>query len=323
MYTITIPSYIQPYLQTKTMQRLKYIDMNCGIPYTSMQPYASLQPYNRYEHSLRVACLLHHFHQPKHIVLAGLFHDCATPVFSHTIDFMNGDYAKQESTEANTTSMMQKDSLLMHLLQKDCISISSVCDYHMYPIADNDSPQLSCNRLEYTFSNMIDYNLGTKEDVHQFLEDIVISENEYNQQELVFQHASIANAFTHIALQLGKIYSSNKSRFAMEMLSRIIQKCLDNQIIYIDDLWKEESFVIEKIQKSNMKEDWIHYTHLCDVQTSDENGIILQVKKRWIDPIVLNRGRVSRICDTIGNDISNFIEYPMDEKLSGVYRDER
>ena len=41
----------------------------------------------------------------------------------------------------------------MSLLKKDNIDVNEVCDYKLYPIADNNTPQLSADRLEYTFSS--------------------------------------------------------------------------------------------------------------------------------------------------------------------------
>lgn len=41
----------------------------------------------------------------------------------------------------------------MELLERDNIKVDEVDDYHIYPIADNDTPKLSADRLEYTFTN--------------------------------------------------------------------------------------------------------------------------------------------------------------------------
>ena len=41
----------------------------------------------------------------------------------------------------------------MALLNRDGIKVEEVADYHIYPIADNDTPCLSSDRLEYTLSN--------------------------------------------------------------------------------------------------------------------------------------------------------------------------
>ncbi len=40
----------------------------------------------------------------------------------------------------------------MNLLTRDNIRVEEVLDYHIYPIADNDTPKLSADRLEYALS---------------------------------------------------------------------------------------------------------------------------------------------------------------------------
>ena len=58
--------------------------------------------------------------------------------------------------------------------------------YHMYPIADNDTPQLSSDRLEYTLSN----GLGVKkeiwnlDEIKEIYQNIEIQKNEEGIEEL-------------------------------------------------------------------------------------------------------------------------------------------
>ena len=66
---------------------------------------------------------------------------------------MNGDHETQESTEELTTYMTKNSKEIMELLERDNIKIDEVNDYHIYPIADNDTLKLSADRLEYTFTN--------------------------------------------------------------------------------------------------------------------------------------------------------------------------
>lgn len=40
----------------------------------------------------------------------------------------------------------------MNLLKRDNIFIEEVCDYKKYPLADNETPKLAADRLEYNFS---------------------------------------------------------------------------------------------------------------------------------------------------------------------------
>ncbi len=61
----------------------------------------------------------------------------------------------QESTEDLTTLIISNSNEIMKLLRRDNINIDDVCDYHIYPIADNDTPRLSSDRLEYSLSNAL------------------------------------------------------------------------------------------------------------------------------------------------------------------------
>lgn len=87
-----IPDFLFPYIETKEMQRIGKISMNCGTDYT--QIFHNKFFYSNLEHSIGVALIVWHFTKDKKQTLSGLFHDIATPVFKHCIDFMNGDHEK-------------------------------------------------------------------------------------------------------------------------------------------------------------------------------------------------------------------------------------
>ncbi len=315
-----IPKEIEPYLSSESMLRLKKIDMNCGVNYTSLPIFCNLLPYSRYDHSLRVACIIYYFTKDLKQALSGLFHDISTPTFSHTIDFLNGDYMNQESTEKLTSHVIENDILIPQLLRKDGISISSVCDYHMYPIADNDSPKLSSDRLEYTLANGVNYHFISKEETEAIFHDIQIGINEENEEEMMFLHENYAKKFTSLALKCGRLYSSKQDRYAMELLSHLIKEYIDQNILKYEDLYTDEQQVIQKI-KDDPK--WIHYTNLSNV-IEDETGIIIHAKKRYIDPYVLGKGRMSQISDTIKNEIDDFLYHDLqEEKLIGVFKNGR
>ena len=158
LYKKDYPVFIEPYLYSKSMQRLKGVDMNCGLQFTSHSGFSSYGSYSRYDHSVGVACIIWHFTHDKKQTLAGLFHDISTRVFSHVIDFVKNDYLVQESTEDETRQILLQDVGIMNQLLRDGISVDEVSDYHVYPIADNDSPRLSSDRLEYTLGNLLNYS---------------------------------------------------------------------------------------------------------------------------------------------------------------------
>ena len=67
--------------------------------------------YSSLDHSIAVALIVWRFTHDKKQTFAGLFHDISTPAFKHCVDFMNGDYLKQESTEGLTTDFIKKSHI--------------------------------------------------------------------------------------------------------------------------------------------------------------------------------------------------------------------
>ena len=94
----------------------------------------------------------------------------------------------QESTEDLTTETIKNSEEIMQLLKRDNITISEVDNYHLYPIADNDTPKLSADRLEYSLSNdLIVFKSNTLEEIREIYNDIEVQTNEDGISELGFK----------------------------------------------------------------------------------------------------------------------------------------
>lgn len=145
------PEWLMDYVQTKEMLFQQHISVTCGTIYSDL--FQNNFFFSSLDHSIAVALIIWHFTKDKKQSLSGLFHDIATPVFKHCVDFLNGDYMHQESTEDLTTKIITNSKEIMNLLKRDRIKVDEVNDYHFYPIADNDIPKLSADRLEYSLSN--------------------------------------------------------------------------------------------------------------------------------------------------------------------------
>ena len=147
------PEWLNEYINTKELLKQQYISITCGTIYSNL--FESDFFFSSLDHSIAVSLIIWHFTHSKVQTLSGLFHDIATPVFKHCVDFLNGDYMSQESTEDLTTDIIKNSKEIMDLLKRDNIDISQVDNYHLYPIADNDTPKLSSDRLEYSLSNAL------------------------------------------------------------------------------------------------------------------------------------------------------------------------
>ena len=167
------PEWLLDYINTPELLNQQYISITCGTIYSDL--FESSYFFSSLDHSIAVALIIWHFTHDKKQTLSGLFHDIATPVFKHCVDFLNGDYISQESTEDLTNEIISNSKEIMALLERDNIKLNEVDDYHKYPIADNDTPQLSADRLEYSLSNaLLTYNKSNIEDIKEVYSDIEI-----------------------------------------------------------------------------------------------------------------------------------------------------
>ena len=165
------PTWLNDYINTKEMLKQQYISITCGTIYSDL--FESEFFFSSLDHAIAVALIIWHFTKDKKQTLSGLFHDIATPVFKHCVDFMNKDYITQESTEDLTTQIIENSEEIMDLLQRDKIKLNEVDNYHLYPIADNDTPQLSSDRLEYNLSNaLFTYKLSDIETIKEIYNEI-------------------------------------------------------------------------------------------------------------------------------------------------------
>ncbi len=309
IYSKDIPEFLLEFASTKEMQRLKGVGMNCGCEYTSFSIFKSGTQYSRYIHSLGVALIVWNFTKDKAKSVAGLLHDISTPVFAHTIDFLNNDHEKQESTEAETKRTIEESNEIMYLLNKYSLNLNEVADYHIYPVADNDSPKLSADRLEYSLGNMYNYGFCSMKEIIKYYNNLVVGKNEYDETELMFKDVSVAVEFTKNVLKNSRVYFGDEDRFAMQKLADLLKVAIGTKVLNKEDLYKTEDTVISKlISIENTKALWNEFNEYSTVKTSvekptDTSWIKVSSKKRFIDPFVKDRGRVSKLSKGVLKEI--------------------
>ena len=239
---------------------------------------------------------------------AALLHDIATPVFSHVVDFLRGDHEKQESTESGTEALILGSRELLAVFEKYGIDPQRVTDYHIYPIADNDSPRLSADRLEYTLGNIVNFGFGTEETVKTYYEDLTATD-----EELVFRTPETAAAFARDALRCGHIYVSDADRFSMQTLADILQKAVAAGRLTEADFYTREQLVIEKLVAA----DWESYRSLHAL-CRREDGLVIPAKKRYIDPCTQGGQRASKQDPVFAGELADFLAYSFDYGLCAI-----
>ena len=309
------PEWLNEYIDTKELLSQKYISVTCGTIYSKL--FESDFFFSSLDHSVAVALIIWHFTHDKKQTLSGLFHDISTPVFKHCVDFLNGDYMTQESTEDLTSKIIKDSSEISKFLKRDKIEIEEVDNYHIYPIADNDTPKLSSDRLEYSLSNaLFTYKLLDKEEIKEIYNDIEVQVNEENEKELGFKTKKIARNFVKITSKLSVIYREDRTRYSMQLLADILKRLNEDNIISIEDLYKlKESEIIDIIEKSRYKEVFNIWKNAKKVKVSKEEPSKVYfvhhgAKVRYIDPL-FNGTRMSKACKIAKNMIDKNLKYDM------------
>ena len=248
------PEWLNEYINTKELLSQQYISVTSGTIYSNL--FESDFFFSSLDHSVAVALIIWHFTHDKKQTLSGLFHDIATPAFKHCVDFLNGDYMTQESTEDLTTVIIKNSKEIMTLLKRDNIKISEVNNYHIYPIADNDTPKLSADRLEYSLSNaLFIYKLLDFKIIKEIYDDIGIQKNEVGEIELGFKTKKIAKDFVKVTSKLSIMYHEDRTRYSMQFVADILKRLSDDGKISKRDLYElKESDVINIIESSKYKE---------------------------------------------------------------------
>ena len=309
------PEWLNDYIETKELLKQRYISVTCGTIYSDL--FESEFFFSSLDHSVAVALIVWHFTHDKKQTLSGLFHDIATPVFKHCVDFLNGDYMTQESTEDLTSKIISSSKEIMDLLKRDNIKLEEVDDYHIYPVADNDTPKLSADRLEYSLSNALLTNkLLNIDEIKKIYSDVILDKDEDGTLELSFKSKETALEFVKITSKLSIIYRDDGTRYSMQLIADIIKKLNENRLITKEDLYnKKESEVIEIIENSKYKEIFNIWKNAKNVKVSKEKPenvyfVHHGAKIRYIDPLVDKR-RISSISEEAKKEIDKNLSYDM------------
>ena len=268
------PEWLNDYIETKELLKQRYISVTCGKIYSNLFEIDFF--FSSLDHSVAVALIVWHFTHDKKQTLSGLFHDIATPVFKHCVDFLNGDYMTQESTEDLTSKIISSSKEIMDLLKRDNIKLEEVDDYHIYPVADNDTPKLSADRLEYSLSNALLTNkLLNIDEIKKIYNDVILDKDEDGTLELSFKSKDTALEFVKITSKLSIIYREDRTRYSMQLLADIIKKLNEDRLITKEDLYNmKESEVIEIIENSKYKDVFNIWKNAKNVKVSKKMFIL-------------------------------------------------
>lgn len=325
IYNDGFPDFLAELLEAEELQRLKKVGMHCGCEYSSFPLFRFSSPYTRWIHSVGAGLIVWHFTFDVKQSIAGLLHDIATPVFAHVVDFMKGDHLKQESTEEYTRKLIEESEGIQKVLHKYGLSTEDVADYHRYPIADNDSPGLSADRLEYTLGNFYCREKKSPGEIRRIYRNLTTVLNEEGIPELAFTSSEEALTFTLGSLDNSRMFTADEDRFCMQYLADLLRKAVEWGILSESDLYTTEEKVLDKLlQDERAAGLWEEYTRFSQIRSSAEpvEGIYcvnVPSKLRYIDPLVVQEGipvRISKICTKAAEAVREYLHTDFDRWIS-------
>ncbi len=298
------PTFIEKYLETKTLKRLKDVTYFCGCDYTKL--YHPKFLYTRYHHSIVVSRMTYHFTHDKKETIAALLHDVGTPSFSHCVDYVYGDYINQESSEQNIIKVIEKDEELKQMIKKDGFTLNDFSDFSMFPILENKTPKLCTDRLDGVFSTCyIGLGTHTLEQIKEVYQNLVILKNEEGRKEIGFRDTRIAEKFVEMVEVYAKELQKNKDKYVMKYISEIFLQARLKGLLTFEDLYhKKETELCEIFE--NSFSSWKYFkesTFLIrtDEEPKDNFYISFETKKRNTIPLVHVKNENRRI-----NEVSSY-----------------
>lgn len=285
------PKFLIPFIESKTLMRLKDISYFCGATHASDKVYNFKYDISRLDHS--ISCALHVWNHTFDDIatLRALFHDATTPALSHVIDYLNKDYLKQESTELNLEEYIKKNDIeLYNYFKLVGINIKDISNFKESSIVDFDRPKLCADRLDFIFLNNLAWSkLINLNDIKKMYKHLIVKTNEEGKEEFAFDDINIADYVVELNDIINTMTRQNDDYEEMNVLSMIIKRLIYINKISYNDLYILNDNDIFKIIEDNIKDNYINkYYKIYKTMEKDERITTKELKNRKLNPLVLN-----------------------------------
>ena len=288
-----VPEFLKKYLELRILERLKDVGMLCGIDYASHN-YKYFEFYtSRYDHSFGTAMVVWKLTHDEKMTLAALFHDISTPVFSHVIDFLNGDYVNQESTEEMTEVVLNSSSVFKDYISKDGFSLNDIADFKKYSIVDLERPKMCADRL----NNVMTVGMGWIGSLDltgaKYIVDHIGTEiNSDNELELSFTDSKAAEIYINTNDRVNDRLALPEDDFLTDLLVKIVRRCVEKKYVSYEQLFfltETEMWLIIEYYAIDDKILSKMYTTFKTIKEIPNIDVGHDLKLRKVNPLVNGR----------------------------------
>lgn len=300
--TITSPLLVE-LINSEPLQRLKGI-AQFGVP----DEYYHIKGYDRFEHSVGVMLLLKKLGASEEEQVAGLLHDVSHTAFSHMIDWVLGsglteDFQDNQHKNIILTPGMSK------VLKRYSYSPEKIADHHNYKLLETDIPNLCADRIDYAIREF------PENTVYRCINALTVKDG-----KIVFKDKENTLLFAENFLIRQKIHWGGfeaVSRY--HIFSIVLKKALDKKIIKMNDFWKDDRFIIDKLTQTEDCEIQQLLTVLRKKSLSHfpkSNKTVVK-KFRYVNPEFISGGKLIRLSEA-DEEFKKLLETSRRENLQGI-----
>ena len=274
-------------LKSPSILRLKNISQ-FGVP----DRYYHLKNYSRYEHSVGVMILLRKLGATLEEQVAGLLHDVSVLAFSHVTDwvFANG----REGVEDYHNSIHEvfvKKTEIPKILEKFGFDLNRLLNEENFSLLERKIPDLCADRVDYALREF-------KHWLNPAILDVCIKGLVNYNGEIVFANQRAAMNFSVNFLELQTNHWGGYQAMARYYLfSEVLKIALDKKIILEKDFWRDEPFVLGRLEKTKDKTVGKLLRMLKDkkLNINNKSGRRIVKKFRHVDPKIIFNGKLVRL----------------------------
>lgn len=293
-------------IESEPVQRLKEISMSGPLPFFTDKNLVS-----RYEHSVGVMILLRKHGASIEEQIAGLLHDTPHTAFSHTIDYVYD--TDEHDYHDDFLEEIVYSSEIPDILERHGLETEEILDESNFGLLERDSPLICADRIDYFLR---DSKRVMDEDVDELRDSLTTHNGMF-----VLDDRDVAEEYALRFIRADRELWANPEEVAInELFADAVRRALREDVLTEDDLFRSDSFVLEKMKDSDL--DFIHqrFQVIQDRSfsvDSNEPDFTGHTKARYVDPPVLVDGEIVRVSDYSGELVEE-IENHRQEVEDGV-----
>jgi uncharacterized protein len=281
-------------LSSPVLTRLKDVDQGGYV-----EPNFPGTKQSRFEHSVGDFLLLRRFKASLEEQISGLIHDVSHAVFSHCIDYVDDhDSGATQDHQDNAHNDYVLNSEIPGVLEKYGLDVNFILDEKNFPLQENDIPDICADRIDYSLLGIISFGIGSKQDTDFILDNLSVVDKQW-----VFKNVESAQKFSEFFYQLNKdFYSGFKTAVMFKTVGDYCTYALCKKYIDYSDLYTTDSEVLKKInnflsEDKQLKNLWQRMNDPECAVNDPENGAVMKLKSRIVDPLFMENGRIIRYSD--------------------------